>query len=236
MTEENGTLTAEILQGSVKQTPTVNNETRTLELAIENEAKYNIEITKYETGTTKTIPNVRFKVKGKNLSEEGTTYTTDENGKTVIRRLELEEIYTIRETYAKGYYVDETEFTVKVTEEDGRLKLEYGGRVAKEEPRMIEKVEENSIVEIKHENVNIPKYNLELTKVGEKNGNLLEGAKFEITGAGREKINEKQYVTAQNGTLTIENLYENEEYTIKEILAPKGYKLSEQPVKFKATQ
>ena len=234
VTEENGTLVQQILQGTVKQTPTINSETRTLELEIENEAKYDVEITKYETGTTKTLQNVKFLVKGKDLPEEGKTYVTDNNGKTTIKRLEPNEVYTIKEIYAKGYYVDETEFTVKVIRVDGRLQLEYGGRTAKEEPKIIEKIEENSVVEIKHEDVNIPKYNLELTKVGEKTGNLLEGAKFEIEGAGRDNINEKQYVTAQNGTLTIENLYENEEYILKEILAPKGYKLKEEPVKFKA--
>ena len=237
--KENGELTTESINGTIKtieveqaeegKNPQVN-------ISIENEPKYNIQITKYETGTNKTIPKVRFNVKENDNMSEGKIYTTDDNGIITINRLELGKTYTIKEKYAKGYYVDEREFTVKIERIGEKLQLQCNGRDFRGTPTI--KIEENKIpmVQIDLENVNIPKYTLELTKVAEKTGKLLEGAVFEVTGAGRDEPQEKRYTTDKNGKLTIENLYENEEYTLKEIKEPKGYVLSETQVVFKATR
>ena len=237
--KEGDILKAEVTSGTVKTLSVVQAENNTIpivQLDIENEPKYNLQLTKYETGTTNTISNVKFNVKGKGMLETGTTYFTNNEGIANIQRLELNEIYTIKETYAKGYYVDETEFTVKVSRVNGELQVEYGGRAFKENPSVVLEANKLPVVQASLENVNIPKYNLELTKVGEKTGNLLQEAKFEIAGPGRDLVAEKEYVTIENGTLKIENLYVNEEYTLTETKAPTGYKLSETPVKFKAIQ
>ncbi len=236
---ENGELKAEIIEGigkNINVTQAVEGTVPKVQLQIENEPKYNIQITKYETGTNTIIPKVEFIVKGKNMEEAGTKYTTNGNGIATISRLEQGEVYTIKETYAKGYYVDETEFTVKVDRVGDELQLEYNGRVAKQTPTIVQEENKQPVVKIDLENANIPKYTLELTKIGEKTGNLLQGAQFEITGAGRDLIAEKQYETGENGIIVIENLYENEEYTLTEVLAPIGYKVTETPVKFKAVQ
>jgi len=226
-------------EGTVKQSR-IEQETEeaiaTVHLSLENESKYNIELTKYETGTSTTLANINFLIKGKGMAAEGSTYTTNSRGVLTIQRLELNEVYTLKETYAKGYYVDGTEATLQVTRVNGNLQVTYNGRTAKQTPTITQEANSLPVVHLAFNNVNIPKYTVELTKIGEKTGKALEGAKFEITGAGRDLTSEKNYITASNGILTIPNLYENEEYTLTEKLAPAGYKLSETPVKFRATQ
>ena len=206
-----------------------------IEVIYKYRIKYNIQITKYKKGTSKIIKGVKFLVTGKDMGEGGKEYTTDSYGIANITGLEQGETYTVKEIYAKGYYIDETEITLKVEKEGNNLKLEYYGRGTKDSPIIVQDANETPVVQINLENVDISKYNVELTKVGEGTGKLLEGARFEITGPERE-LEERKYVTAQNGVIMIENLYVNEEYTLTETLAPKGYKLSETPVKFKATQ
>lgn len=234
-----GNLVWVLEEGTVKQSG-IEQETEdtiaTVQIELENEPKYNLELTKYETGTNTTIADVNFLVKGKGMTEEGTNYTTNSKGILTLQRLELNETYTLKETYAKGYYVDSTEFTIQVTRVNGSLQVNCNGRETRQTPTITQEAGKLPVLHLSLNNVNIPKYNLELTKIGEGTGKLLEGAKFEIAGAGRDSAEEKTYITAQNGTLTIQNLYENEEYTLSEKLAPTGYKLSEVPVKFKATQ
>ncbi|MCI9287523.1 MAG: DUF11 domain-containing protein, partial [Clostridia bacterium] len=237
---ENGNLKAEIISGIAKSIDIEEAKEGTvpqINLKIENEPKFNIEIVKYETGTDNKIQNARFKFSSNNILDNR-EYVTSRDGVIEIQRLNQNEVYTIKEIFAKGYYVDESDFTVKVERIDGKLQLECTGRINEENDSitasLIEKTNELPTVQINVGNVSIPKYTLELTKVGRRTGNLLEGAKFEISGAGRDEKAEKNYVTAKDGKLIIENLYEDEEYTLREVYPPEGYSLTEEPVVFKA--
>ncbi len=234
----NGILKLQIQKGTIKTSNIVqapNEGISDLYMEVENEPKYNIRITAYEAGTNHTISYARFRVKGKNMGAEGKIYQTNVNGIANIQSLELDQVYTVEEEYAKGYYYQGKQFTLKLTRNQGNLEIQYNGVETKEEP-FIDEREDRPVVEIGLENVNIPKYTLELSKIGEKTGKQLANAYFEIEGEGRDETQEKKYVTNSNGTLTIEKLYENEIYTLKETVPPIGYKIKEEPLKFRATQ
>ncbi len=235
--KEENNLDIQILDGNVRKA-SIQEEQENLyaKIEIDNETKYQIEINKQEAGTNNTLEGVKFVVKGKDFPTEGGLFTTDEHGKITITSLELGEVYTIKESYAKGYYVNEEEFTVKLERIDGELRLVCEGVNAKQTPVLKQEPNQVPSVQIILENQKIPTYSLELTKVAKETGKLLKGAKFEITGKGRETIEEKEYISAENGKFTIEKLYVNEEYTLKEILEPIGYKLDETPIKFKVIQ
>ncbi|MFC0234178.1 SpaA isopeptide-forming pilin-related protein [Vagococcus entomophilus] len=96
----------------------------------------------------------------------------------------------------------------------------------------------NEAEQINVEITNKPlKGSVSLTKVDKKTGQHLAKAVFSLkTKAG--KIVQKNLVTNQNGTLTIEDLVPGE-YQLVEVKAPKGYKLDQTPIFFevkKATQ
>lgn len=96
----------------------------------------------------------------------------------------------------------------------------------------------NEAKQINVEITNKPlKGSVSLTKVDKKTGQHLAKAVFSLkTKAG--KVVQKNLVTNQNGTLTIEDLVPGE-YQLVEVTAPKGYKLDQTPIFFevkKATQ
>ncbi|MCI9247345.1 MAG: hypothetical protein HFJ30_09670, partial [Clostridia bacterium] len=234
---EEGNLNIQILEGNVRNASIEDGqELPQAKIEIDNETRYQIEINKQELGTNKTLKDVKFVIKGKGFPDEGGVFTTDKDGKTIITSLEIGEVYTLKESYAKGYYVNQEELTVKVERVEGELKLICEGTNMKETPVLKQEANKVPSVQIVLENEKIPTYTLELTKIAEETSKLLEGAKFEITGKDRDKKEEKEYISAEDGKLTIENLYVNEEYILKEVLEPTGYKLDETPIKFKAVQ
>lgn len=236
--EVDGNLQLETENGMIKSSTigeTESNGIPNIYMEIENEPKYGIRITQFEKDTKNTIPYVRFRIKGKSMGEEGRVFQTNVNGIANCQGLELNQVYTIEEEYAKGYYYKGREFTIKMIRNNGKLEIEYQGVETKEAP-YIEEREEKPVVELNFENENIPKYSLELSKIGEKTGKRLENAHFEIEGEGRDETAERQYTTDKDGNLTIEKLYENEIYTLKETMPPIGYKMKEDPLKFRATQ
>ncbi|MCI8384201.1 MAG: DUF11 domain-containing protein [Clostridia bacterium] len=206
-------------------------------IEIENEPKYSIRLTKYEKNTNHTISYVRFRVKGKGMGEEGRVFQTNVNGIATITSLGLNETYTVEEEYAKGYYYKGREFTLKMTRDnEGKLQIEYHGVETIEEPYVEETESKPPVVVVNLDNVNIPKYTLQLNTIAEKTGKKLENAHFEIQGEGRDEAQEKQYITNKDGSITIEKLYENEIYILKQVVPPVGYKLKEETLKFKVTQ
>lgn len=237
--KEGKELHLEVLEGNLRNqtvTQVAKGSMPQVQFEIDNEKKYNIQITKQEAGTDNTISDVEFLVTGKDMTNEGKKYTTNTKGIITITGLEPEETYTIQETQAKGYYVDETKSTIIVRRVGGVLQAEYKGRKLVGTPKIVEDGSGTATVLLNFENESIPKYNLEISKKATKTGKLLSGAKFEIQGLGRDYTEEKEYTTGENGTLTIENLYENEEYTLKEVHAPIGYKLNEETIKFKVVR
>ena len=228
--DENNILQVEAIEGNVESIGVENGKTAVV--TIENEVKYSIEITKTKEDTDEKLSGVKFEIQGED--NENTIYETNEYGIATIEELHLGETYTIKETYAKGYYVDEEEKKVTLKRENGILVLESNGNY-----KTVPALDETGlfpIVKFELENEEIPKYTLELTKIEEDTDITLQGANFKIEGNGRELSNEINYTTSSEGKIIITNLYENEEYTLTETLAPEGYILETEPIKFIANR
>lgn len=228
--DDNNILQIEKVAGSPKNIEVEN--LKTAIVTVENEVKYNIKITKKKKDSEDKIAGVKFEVQGRD--KENTIVETDSDGIATIDKLHLGETYTIKEIYAKGYYVDKTEKTITLKREHDTLVLENTGSY-KTTP-VIDETGVFTTVKFELENEEIPKYTLELTKLEEDTTEVLQGANFTIEGNGRELDEEINYTTSSEGKIIITNLYENEEYILKETLAPEGYTLNEEAVKFIVTK
>ena len=75
------------------------------------------------------------------------------------------------------------------------------------------------------------KYHLNLTKVKEDTTVPVQGATFSVTADGENET--RTGTTNNSGTFTIENLYVDKTYTLKEIRTPGSYETNDMEVKFK---
>lgn len=92
---------------------------------------------------------------------------------------------------------------------------------------------ENIVYTAIFKDTSIVTYDIELTNICKETGKLLPNAQYSVTGTGRDNITQIEYATNENGILKIENLYAYEEYTLTEKRAADGYKIRENPVKFR---
>ena len=188
--DDSNILQVEKVAGSPKNIEVENS--NTVRVTVENEVKYSIQITKKKKDSEDKIAGVKFEVKGKD--NENTVVETDDNGVATIDKLHLGGTYTIKEIYAKGYYVDESERTITLKRERDVLVLENTGNY-----KTIPAIDETGIfpvVKFELENEEIPKYTLELTKFEEDTTDVLQGANFTIEGSGRDLKEEINYTTS----------------------------------------
>ena len=246
--DNEGNLTIEKTSGTTKEDIQVIKEEGQdykVSVKVEDEVKASIKIHKTEQGTDTNIQNVRYKLTGYNLSENGRTVTTNSNGEATISGLSINQEYTLTETKAEGYYLANP-IKFKIVNNDGNYTIETTEGTIKGQ----ETTEEDSIptITLNIEDEKIPTYSLQIIKVkkttestvsddelvakaetalADTEVTYLEGAKFKLY-KNDEEIGE--YITDGNGTVTIDNLYqyidgkdEDAIYTLKEVLAPEGY-------------
>ena len=217
---------------------------------VEDEVKASIKIHKTEKGNNSVVvPNVKYKLTGYGLSENGRVITTNANGEVTISGLSVNQEYTLQETKADGYYLAEP-ITFKIVNNDGNYSVQTTSGTIENQST----TEEDSIptITLNFEDEKIPTYSLQIIKVkkttdttvsedeataqagmeeGTDSSNAevtyLEGAKFKLY-KGTKEIG--AYTTDGTGTVTIDNLYqyiegkdEEATYTLKEVLAPEGY-------------
>ena len=229
ITEDNqGNLQATILQGNVKN-GTIQTEGDNIYLEVEDKVKINLRIKKYEKDTDTTLENIKYKITGKGYSTGGSIITTNSQGEILEKGLNQNETYTIQEVKAEGYYIDETPISFKVINNNGIYSIEELNGNTK---NATIKIENNiPILEIELEDNKKGTYNLIIKKHEKDNEEIvLEGAKFKLFKDNKEL---GTYVTNEEGTITLENLYlfennsqENGEYILKEVQAPEGYSKS----------
>lgn len=233
--DENGALTVETLSGSE-----VALEDGKVVVRSEVAVKARLKIIKVEEGTDNKISGVHYKIYGEGLPETGRTVITDENGEINVSGLRIGVEYRLKEIKADGYFLTyPMDLLIRKTE-DGYLAV-----ILDDDSVDITVNEENGIpvVTLKLEDRKMPTYNLELTKIkkitpveegveeyAEEEITYLAGAKFKLY-KGTKEIGE--YTTDENGKLVINNLcpyvgYEEEEYTeeeylLREVVAPEGY-------------
>lgn len=181
----------------------------TIRFNINNEKipTYGLQLTKYaknekildENGVEKdkTLQNVQYKIYGEGFSEQGKTYTTDENG--ILRIDGLYEFvdgkyitgeYRLKEIYAPtGYAVNSLELKFKLErdiEGNARLKILEGGDVI----RNVLETEENTGEENVREDITIqnPNTSYPTVNMGVEDGAIFSLFKYRKDPETREKI------------------------------------------------
>ena len=223
------------ITGNFKETPVVEldqNNNFLVKAKVEDDTKYTLTINKKDENG-EALPGVIFK-----FGEENSTknYVTNSNGNIVFKSLELGKIYTIQETKADGYYVDQEAKTFSVIriEENGEKVL----KVQSEDETLANAVIEypdgvaQTQVTFNIQNERIPTYNLQILKVNDaeegEEVTPLEGAYFRVLC--EDTVNQKEYRTDENGIINLEGLYAHVDgkyvtgrYLLQETKAPTGY-------------
>lgn len=175
VTSENGVYKLQTLSGVIKQDSNVvkKEESRpTLTLNIENKKvnSYTFELSKVDKNTEKSIPNTVFSIQGRWI-QDGTTYTTNKNGKIRLNLYEGVEYTLKEEKAASGYVLNNDEIKFVANKEDGKWKL----KTIKGNFRNDAFIENDKIsVEIANESI------FTIVKKDEETGKLLKGVKFAI--------------------------------------------------------
>ena len=179
----------------------------TTEITYENQPKTSLEITKIDSETGTKLDGARFRLKH---TTSGAEYFTDAtvNGIATVDDL-VSGTYTLTEIQAPNGYILNNEPITVVIEND---------RV--------------NTVTVK----NSKKPSITVNKVDSQTKDALSGAKFELWRAENntvqgliEKVGE--YYTNEQGKITLNNL-DYGWYAVKEILAPDGYLLAKDNIKF----
>lgn len=175
VTSENGVYKLQTLSGVIKQDSNVvkkEGSRPTLTLNIENKKvnSYTFELSKVDKNTEKSIPNTVFSIQGRWI-QDGTTYTTNKNGKIRLNLYEGVEYTLKEEKAASGYVLNNDEIKFVANKEDGKWKL----KTIKGNFRNDAFIENDKIsVEIANESI------FTIVKKDEETGKLLKGVKFAI--------------------------------------------------------
>lgn len=242
---ENGVYQLQILSGTIRQDSYIvkkEGSRPTLTLNIENQKidSYTFELSKVDKNTEKSIPNTVFSIQGRWI-QDGTTYTTNENGKIRLKLYEGVEYTLKEEKAASGYVLNNEEIKFVANKEDGKWKL----KTTKGNFRSDAFIENDKIsVEIANESI------FTIIKKDEETGKLLKGVKFAINEVtknedGTETLNVAKDVNDKEvGTKEIINgveyqILETDEngtigeqlksglYKVVEIQALEGYDISD---------
>ena len=204
-------------------------------IELENEALSKLKITKTdENGDI--LKNVKFKLTNGN---ETKIYTTNSSGEITVSGIYLDIEYTLTEIKATGYYVSEESITFMISNVDGEFVLTYSDPNNTTISYTVTTEDEIPTINLTLVNEEIQTYNLKIIKYAEDSDETLEGGQFKIYGDGISTSG-KVYTTGENGSITIEGLYEyvdgkyfEGEYNITEIYAPDGYALDSTTLSFK---
>ena len=230
------------ITGNFAETPTIEpdaNGKYTVNARLEDESKYTIILNKTNE-SNEPLSNVLFQF-GEDRAKK--TYSTDANGRIVLRGLEVGREYKIQEVKADGYYIDDSEKTFKVyrDEENGESVLKVYSDDEKYNNATIEYIDgvAQTQVTLDLENEKIPTYTLKILKEGENGENNipLQGAYFRLASA--DTGNNIEYETDENGKIEIDGLYLriygkriSGEYVLQETRAPEGYINSAEEIVF----
>ena len=198
--------------------------------------KYDLELTKYQTGKDKVVPGATYSIT--EITKEGSeetrgkskTAVTNSQGKLTITNLYAEKEYEIREINSP----DDYELNGNVirfighVDEEGNLSIEKTAGTTKGEIVVNKEEGENYKVNVQVEDE--VKASIKITKKEEETDNTIQGARFKLTGYDLGE-NGRTLTTNTNGELTFNGLSVNQEYTLQEVKA-EGYYLAN-PIKFK---
>ena len=231
--ETTGELEVTKVEGETKDEVIVQDreEGKTVVVNVENEPKFTFKLTKTNEATGEVINGVRFRIKGKGLASSGRVATTNKDGQITVTGLIPGETYSIVEEYAKGYEYSTEEIQFRAVWNGDLLVPEIISGSFDQELVIDNNQIGQPIMYTGITNKKLREYSFGLTKYEKDTTKKLTDAIFRITGTW---INE-EITTDENGYLEVPTLYENIEYTIEEILAPEGYAVNDNKVKFVGT-
>ena len=215
-------------------------------LTVENTPKYQLIITKKDNTDGKAIQGVKFKLEGEGLGS-GITVTSGKDGKINLTGLSQDIEYTLTETEAKGYYVNEAPVKFKVVNNSGNLQFVVTSGSFANTPSVvtgtgIEGLDAQDKITAELTNEKIPTYEISVKKFAKGEDTLLKNAQYKLTGEGIDEDGEI-FTTDENGTFSIKGLYEYVEgknitgiYTLEEITPPEGFALDSRKLQFKASR
>ena len=225
---QNKVISSEIIQ------PTENTSTK-VKMNFEYISKYNITLNKVDVATNDPLKSVQYELyEGEQLSR---IYRTDKNGNAIFKKLVPGIEYTLKETYADGYYLNEpVKFKVVNTDGNSTISILSGNG----ENLVINKTNEDlDEASVKFSDIKAKRYSIDITKYVKGKDEKLSGAGFMVSGS--DLLNDKVSETDSNGHTIISGLYEykpgqsyNGEYTIEEIAPPEGYTRNSGKLKIKA--
>ena len=225
---QNKVISSEIIQ------PTENISTK-VKMNFEYISKYNITLNKVDVATNDPLKSVQYELyEGEQLSR---IYRTDKNGNAIFKKLIPGIEYTLKETYADGYYLNEpVKFKVVNTDGNPTISILSGSG----ENLVINKTNEDlDEASVKFSDIKAKRYSIDITKYVKGKDEKLSGAGFMVSGS--DLLNDKVSETDSNGHTIISGLYEykpgqtyNGEYTIEEIAPPEGYTRNSGKLKIKA--
>ena len=191
--------------------------------------KYNLELTKKQTGKDKLVSGAIYSIKEEG-KEEGKTASTNLEGKLVIPNLYAEKIYVIQEIRTPEQYElsEETIRFIGHVSEDGTLSIEKIEGSTRGE--FIVNKGENEDYKVTVEVEDEVKASLNIMKKEKTTGKELSRVRYRLTGKGFTETG-KVFITNENGQINIKGLSVGEEYTLQETQV-EGYYLAT-PIRFK---
>ena len=225
---ENRVVSSEVIQ------PTTSTSTK-VKMNFEYISKYNMTLSKVDVATNDALKNVKYELyEGEQMRS---TSRTDKNGNSTFKKLIPGVEYTLKETYADGYYLNEpVKFKVVNTDGNPTINILSGNG----ENLVINKTENDfDEASVKFTDIKAKRYSIDITKYIKGKNEKLPGAGFMVSGS--DLISDKIAETDSNGHVVIDGLYEyksgqsyNGEYTIEEIAPPDGYTRNSGKLKIKA--
>ena len=225
---QNKVISSEIIQ------PTENTSTK-VKINFEYISKYNITLNKVDVATREDLRGVKYELyEGEQISLSA---RTDKNGNATFKKLIPGIEYTLKETYADGYYLNEpVKFKVVNTDGNPTISILSGNG----ENLVINKANEDlDEASVKFTDIKAKRYSIDITKYIKGKNEKLPGAGFMVSGS--DLLTDKIAETDTNGHTIISGLYEykpgqsyNGEYTIEEIAPPEGYTRNSGKLKIKA--
>ena len=209
--------------------------------------KYDLELTKYQTGKDKLVPGATYSIteiiKGEEDSEENNneenatetrgeskTAVTTSQGKLTITNLYVEKEYEIREIKSPDDYELNTNVIrfIGHVDEEGNLSIEKTEGTTKGEITVTKEEGQNYKVNIQVEDE--VKASIKIIKKEQGTDTTIQGARFKLTGYNLSE-NGRNLTTNANGEITFNGLSVNQEYTLQEVKLD-GYYLAN-PITFK---
>lgn len=226
--------------GTLREAATIQNVDGkyTLNLEVEDEAKYDVKIVKTGESNSK-LKGVKYRLTGGTYGDTGRIYTTNADGEISIINLIPGTTYTLSETKATGYYVKQTPMTFTVTRNaSGELIISSTDSEISSSNIVETEGVDKAIVNLNLADEKIPTYKLKIVKKNDE-GEYLANTQFKLTSIDTGDVT---YVTTDtNGSAQIDGLYQyvdgkyvTGEYILQEILATEGYITDQTEVKFKA--